>query len=417
MLGVALAAPSLFALQGQTAVLRTLMDSDDPASPPATLWAVDGRGASPLAEGLAALLQTPELRIYQVPFKTARLDGVGLDALRKHGLAASPQWFLVDARTDAVLAKGGVLPKALAFARILEAAGFRDRAKALQAYLKRDPDSLEAHDQLLRVLRARGGASALRVMGIQVESPRQWLERGEVEAAFEPPPPPDLTAAKALSPVQDLEAWSAFTGELDADFRSGRWREMDMPWLGEARRLDAASPTLQGLYLRWLPTVEDALREDPSSDPLWLLWGWMSEATGGRRLRPLLASLQPSPLTPRSQWPPETAARLLLATAKTPEDWAALKDHYEAVWEDVSRAIWTRHGEANLVLALDWSACFGPLIECNLRAGAPQRADALVRNAFTTTHWASLPTKASALAARCGDKVLAARWAALGAEK
>ncbi len=178
--------------------------------------------------------------------------------------------------------------------------------------------------------------------------------------------------------------------------------------------MDAASPTLQGLYLRWMPTVEDALRQDPSSDPLWRLWGWMSEATGGRRLRPLLASLQPSPLTPRSQWPPETAARLLLASAKTPEDWIALKDHYEAVWEDGSRLLWTKYAKEDLMLTMDWSGCLGPLIECSLRAGAPQRADTLVRSAFAATRWPSLPAKASALAARCGDKTLAARWAAMG---
>ena len=339
------------------------MDEGDPVAPPAILWVVDGKGASSLAEGFSALLQTPELRIYQVPLKTAKLDGAGLSALRTHGLAAAPQWFLLDSRTDAVLTKASVLPKAAAFAQALEAAGFRDRAKELQAYLKRDPDSLEAHDQLLRVLRARAEASALRVMGVQEDSPRLRLERGEIEPVIDLLTPADLSTAKLLNPVQDLEAWSAFTGELDADFSSGRWREMDMIWLGEARAIDAASPTLQGLYLRWMPTVEDALRQDPSSDPLWLLWGWMSEATGGRRLRPLLASLQPSPLTPRSQWPPMFAAQMLLASAKTPEDWTALKDHYEAVWEDGSRFLWTERAKEDLMLAMDWSECLGPLLE------------------------------------------------------
>jgi hypothetical protein len=395
--------------------LRALLDQDDPTSPPAVLWVVDGKGASPLADGFAALLQVPELRVYQVPLKAGRIDGSARELLAKHGLPATPQWFLLDPRTDAVLARGALLPKAPSFAQALEAAGFRDRAKELQAYLKRNPDVLEAHDQLLQVLRARGESMALGVMGIQAESPKERLERGDLSAK---PPPPDIGAAKPLSAIQDLEAWSAFTQELDADFSSGRWREMDMAWLGGARRLDAASPTLQGLYLRWMPTVEEALRQDPSSDALWSLWAWMSEATGGHRLGPLLASLQPSPLTPPSQWPPETAARMLMAAAKTPGDWTALKTHYEAVWEDGSHPLLEKSvGEATFPWESDWADCLGPLVECSLHAGAPQRADALVRTAFQATHWSALPDKAAAIAARCGDKGLAARWTALGSTR
>lgn len=370
-----------------------------------------------MADGFAALLQAPELKIYSVPLKASRLGGQGRELLLRHGLPPVPQWLLLDARSDTVLARGELLPKAPSFAQTLAAAGFRDRAKELQTYLKRNPDVLEAHDQLLQVLRARGEAAALRVMGIRAESPEERLERGDLAAAAAPPPAPDLGAAKPLSAIQDLEAWSAFTQELDSDFSSGRWRQMGMAWLGEARRLDAASPTLQGLYLRWMPTIEGALREDPSSEPLWALWAWMSEATGGRRLGPLLASLQPSPLTPRSQWPPEMAARMLMAAAKTPEDWASLLSHYEAVWEDGSRLLWTERAKENLVLAMDWADCLGPLVECSLRAGAAQRADALVRTAFLNTRWPALPGKAAAIAARCGDKMLAARWTALGSAR
>lgn len=397
-------------------MLRTLLDSGDPAAPPATLWVVEGKGGHALSDAFTALLQAPELRVYQVPMRTLALDGAGRDALVRRGLRAEPQWFLANAGTDAVVAKGLAAPKAPAFASILEQAGFRDRAKELRAFLKRDPDSLEGHDQLLRILRSRGEASAMGFLGVQVPSPRQLLEKDDLKAAIEAAPP-DLSAAKPLDAVQDLEAWSAFTQELDEDFRIGRWREMDMAWLGEARDLDAASPTLQGLYLRWMPSVEAALRQNPSSSPLWRLWAWMGRSTGGKRLGPLLASLRPSPLTPRSEWPPQAVARMLLASAKTPEDWTALRNHYEAVWEDGSRVLWTARAKIDLALTMDWSDCLGPLVECYLRTGASARADALVRSAFDATHWPSLGAKASALAARCGDRALAAKWAALGAAR
>ena len=316
------------ALSAQTAVLRTLMERGSEGAPPATLWVVDAKGGHALADGFSGLLGSPPLQVYQVPLRAMALDTpAGREALQSHGLSAAPQWYLADARSGALLARGSALPSASAFAQTLEQAGFHDRAKELEAYLKRNPASLEAHEQLLEVLRQRGEAAAQRFMGVQADSAEEQVERGDL-AGLQGAPDADLSQAKPLDPVQDLEAWSAFAQAFDTVFRSGQWREMEMPWTREGRPLDIASPTLQGLYLRWMPAVEEALRQDPSSGPLWSLWCRMSSANAGARLRPLLGSLRPSPLTPRSEWPPDAAARMLLASAKTPGDWAALKDHY-----------------------------------------------------------------------------------------
>ncbi|HTL98349.1 MAG TPA: hypothetical protein VL181_06045 [Holophagaceae bacterium] len=404
------------ALGAQTAVQRTLMDREGEGAPPATLWVVDAKGGRALAEGFSSLLGASALKVYQVPMKALALDGAkAREALASHGLPAAPQWYLADARTGALRARGTALPPPEAFARTLQEAGFRDRAQDLQAYLKRNPDSLEAREQLMAVLRQRGEAAAQRFMGIQVDARRERLEGGDLAGASAPEgsPKTDLSQAKPMGAVQDLEAWSAFAQELDTVFRSGQWREMDMAWTREGRPLDAASLTLQGLYLRWMPAVEEALRQDPSSESSWSLWCRMSEASGGRRLRPLLDSLRPSPLTPKSEWPPESVIPLLFASAKTPGDWQALKAHYQAVWEDGSHPLLQRSVEQTASSReSDWSGCLGPLIECCLRAGDATQADALFRGAMEASRWGSLAEKAAALAARCGQPALAARWKA-----
>ena len=402
----------LFPLRAQTAVLRTLLDRDRGDAPPARLVIVDAKGSRALSDGFSGLLGSEALRVYAVPVQSLAMGGSEAHAAQ----TKQPQWLLLDTQSEAVLAKGLTLPSAAAFAQVLESAGFHDRARELRAYLKRDPDSLEARDQLLSILRQRGEAAALRFLGIQVESPEERLERGDDTALFEDgSTKADLSKAKPLSPVQDLEAWSAFTGELDAAFRGGQWRGLDLAWLRDARPLDEASPTLQGLYLRWMPEVENALRENPSSESLWALWCWMSQATGGHRLGPLLASLQPSPLTPKGDWPPPRAARLWLETAKTPADWAALKAHYEAVWEEGFHPLIQRSVEkSSIPWERDWADALAPLIECCLRSGDAARAESLLRGAMSASTWSGLPARASALAARCGNPVLAKRWAAWG---
>ena len=400
-------------LGAQTAVLRILMDRDGGDVPPATLWVVDAKGGHALAEGFSGLLGSPALQAYQVPVRALALDGApGREALASHGLSAAPQWFLADARTGALRARGTGIPSKEAFAQMLQEAGFRDRVHDLQAYLKRNPDSIEAQAQLLDALRQRGEAAAQRFMGIRVDSAKERLERGDLSGAWDlqAASKAELGAARPLKPLQDLEAWSAFAQAFDTVFRNGQWREMDMRWTREGRALDSASSTLQGLYLRWMPAVEAALREDPSSESLWDLWCWMSEACGGRRLGPLLAALRPSPLTPASEWPPEGAARLLLASAKSPGDWAALKAHYQAVWEDGSHPLLETPGKTSFPLEADWVQCLGPLIECALRTGDAGGAEALLRDAMEASHWAPLASKAAALALRCGQPAVAARW-------
>lgn len=414
------------ALCGQTAVLRVLMARDAmDLSTPATLLVFEGKEDSRLSQGFRALLQADDLKALQVPLRVFPQGGYDDQRLSGHlGGDAKPHWLLV-AQGDQILARGGSLPAAGSFALELAGLGFHDRVKELRTYLKGHPDSLEAHERLLALLRQRGEATALRFMGIEVSAPGASLKGGDLaeylgtEGAL---PKVDLSAAKPLTPAQDLEAWGAFAQELDQALRSGIWRDLDLSFTRGGRRLDGASPTLLNLYQRALPEVEGALRQDPSSEPLWDLWIWMAQPGGN--LRSLLASLTPSPLAPKGQWPPERAMRLLFATAHAPQDWRSLRDHFQDRWDGAPHLLRDRPptGAAapdsglssnGALLEQEWTTTLGPLLESTLRCGDAARADALLREALEASRWPGLSPRASAVARRCGQLTLASRWAGL----
>jgi hypothetical protein len=415
-------------LPAQNAMPRGRMDPEGgSAPPPASLLLFESKGSRALSDGFAALLRSEALQAFEVPRRHLAL-GAGPDRalLARHHLAAKPQWVLVDRRRDAVIAGGEGVPDPDGFARSLLQAGFKDRVRELRAYLKVHPQSIEARELLLRLLRPRAERAAQRLMGVSIPSARERLRQADLARALPDASAPDadLAGAKPLDPAEDLEAWGAFAQELDTVFKNGQWRELNGDWVREARPLDAASPTLRLVYQRWQPAVEAALRAAPGSEPFWELWLWMSRARGGAPLRPLLASLQPSPLTPPGEWPPPRAVRALFASARSPEDWRALKEHYLGRWEREPHLLRdAAAGDAplrnatrdihNALLDGDWTSTLAPLLECCLRGGEAFHADALFMEALTASRWGELPSKAAALARRCGQPALAARWSAL----
>lgn len=427
ILGPALAAP--LALCGQTAILRAHMDrnAEESAEAPAVLAVLDAKGTSQEFDGFAALLRTEELSPYQIPVHAYSLgSGAAKDLVASYQLLPKAQWLLIDRRTGALVARGERIPEIQTLAADLQKAGFRDRVKDLRAYLKAFPDSLEAHEQLLNQLRLRGERLAQSYMGIQVETRRERLDRGDfagfmhAEAALETA---DLSKAKALDPVQDLKAWAAFAQELETVFRNGEWREMNFSWVRNGRPLDAASPTLRALYRRWQPSVEAALQRNPASESFWDVWIWMSRAQGGRPLAPLLAALRPTPFTP-DPWPPARAVQALFSLAATQNDWRTLEGLYQSQWDNDSHLL--RDAAPNpldsrarkisgndvqtALLDQDWTACLAPLLECCLRSGDASQADALFTQALGASRWAALPAKGAELARRCGQPALAERW-------
>lgn len=419
------------ALCAQTAVLRVLMARDAlDTSTPATLMVFEAKGDPGLSKGLNALLQQEDLKAFQVPLQTYQ---IGSDAEQKLGLRlhldAKPQWLLV-AQGDQILARGTSVPTSVALTRELANAGFRDRVKELRAYLKAQPESREARERLIALLRQRGEMAAQRAMGIEVEAPQVRLDAGDLTGYLRSADglaQADLSAAARLTPTQDLEIWSPFAQELDQAFRTGTWRELDLAFAREGRPLDVASPTLQSLYRRSLPEVESALRREPGSEPLWDLWVWMAQASGSGNLRSLLTSLTPSPFTSKGQWPPERAVRMLMVTARTPQEWRVLLEHFQDRWDGAPHMLRDRppqgaaapgHGLSSndALLEREWASTLEPLLESALRCGEVPLADGILREVVAASHWNALPAKAAVVANRCRLSTLAARWSALRQE-
>lgn len=422
-------------LPGQTAQLRVQLDRNaaDALEAPATLYVLEAKGAHTLANGFTALLQSEALRCFEVPVRSHTLgSGTEKELVSKYRLLPKPQWVLINPRRSALVAQGEAVPDVTTFAGQLHQAGFRDRVKDLRTFLKEFPRSLEARDQLLNQLRLRGERTAQRFMGIQVAAPREWLDRGDLAGFMhgeDAPEKVDLSGAKALNAVQDFEAWGDFAHELDQVFGSGEWREMDFAWVSTGRPLDAASPTLRSVYKRWQPAVEEALRREPESATRWGLWIWMSQAQGGKPLGPLLASIEPSPLTPKEQWPPDAVVRALFSRAHSTEEWRTLKGLYQARWDylphtlresaagNAAQSDPTRPGalatDQAILLDHDWTLYLEPLLECCMRGGDPHLADTLLTEAMNACRWSALPEKGAAVARRCGQSDLAVRWSAL----
>ncbi|HJW34786.1 MAG TPA: hypothetical protein VJ505_15670 [Holophagaceae bacterium] len=398
------------ALRAQDAMLQAHLAREAPAAP-ARLVLLEPPGNRLLQEGFRALLQSPALRSFGVPVEAFDLGtALGREQAATLRRGTQPQWLLVGPG-GAVQAQGSGVPEAEAFAKALVAVGFQDRARALATYLKQVPDSLSAREQLIAELRRRGEHTAQRLLGLAIPTPQEHLARGDAEAwrrALGDPATGDLRGARTLSATEDLEAWGPFAQALDEAFQQGFWLEMDFSWTREGRPLDGASPTLRGLYLRWLPAVEAALPRQPESEPLWALWRWMQATTGGSRVRLLMARLVPSPLASPDQWPPEPAAQALRATARSVDDWRALQDLYRARWQ----ALPVPEATPGQPLTLEplWEQTLGPLLESALRAGDTGAADAVFQDALLLTRWSSLPARAAALAQRCGQLSLATRW-------
>ena len=416
-------------LWAQTAALRVLLDREALEGPaPVSLLVLDPPGQPSLSNGLRTLLQRPELAVLQVPVQSLTLGSAAArDLLARLDVAARPQWLLVS-QGQVVLGRGATLPTPEALGQELARAGFRDRALELRRYLKIHPASREAQERLIAILRQRAETAAMRLLGLEPASPRDQLQSGDLpgflQAQDAPPPKVDIPSEHAFTPTQDLEVWSAFTQELDLAFRSGAWRDLDLAFTRDGRPLDGTSPTLQALYRRALPEVEAALRRAPSSEALWDLWIWMDQALGGQDVAALIASLTPPPLAARGDWPPARAMRMLMATARTPQTWRALLAYYEDQWEGSAQMLRRKAPEASpasrpgqataaALLEQDWNRVLAPLLECCLRCGEANRAEAHLREALDACRWPSLPARAAAVATRCAQPAVARKWAAL----
>ncbi len=301
-------------------------------------------------------------------------------------------WALVDA-SGRILVERAEAPTAAALATAAEQAGIRSRAQELEAFLRQNPDHLDAQLALL-------------LERISVANRRTAKALGPAPKPVEGAPAED-EPKRMLDPESDAKIWSVVAQQLDRLFQ-GPWLEAGTR-LGGAIRISVAeqSPTMVAILTRHRGEIEAALRRRPSSVEVWFAWLNASQACGGWPLQSLLQTLQPLPGTTPAEWPPLMVLTDFVKDAKARRDWASIREVMEARWEEMknNRSPWSGQGL--------WNVIISPLVEALVFLGDTAAADQLLSEVAARDTWSGLPGQARDLATRLNRPDLAARWGAL----
>jgi hypothetical protein len=301
-------------------------------------------------------------------------------------------WALVDAK-GRILVEGSSPPTTSGFTAAAEQAGVRSRAQELEAFLRQNPDHLEAQMALLLERVTVANRRTRKIFGNPPSSP-----------STSQPDSPEPT--RMLDPESDLKIWSAVVQQLDRLFQ-GAWREAGYQ-AGLAISISAAerSPSMIAVLTRHRGDIEEALRQRPNAVDPWLVWLGASKKCGWP-LSPLLQSLQPLPGTMPGEWPPMMALTTFIKDAKARRDWIAIREVLEARWEHLKTSTDSLNGEGW------WDLLLSPLLESLISLWEVGAADLLMNEAVATEGSSELPGKARDLATRLKRPDLATRWGAL----
>lgn len=311
----------------------------------------------------------------------------------RYNWAKGAHWALVDSK-GTLLVEGASQPTAKGLVSAAEQAGVRSRAQELEAFLRQNPDHLEAQGALLKEWVAVANRRTLKALGPVQEKPAA----GPREA----PEPP-----RQLEPESDLRIWAPVVQRLDQLFR-GPWRETGIdPAAAVAMASAEHSPSLVALLTRYRADMEEALRRRPNASELWFLWLSASRQCGGWPLAPLLQSMQPLPGTTPGEWPPILVLSEFVKDARAKKNWPAIREVLEARWD------FMKSGEGGWIGPGLWNMVISPLLEALVSLGDVGAADQVLGEFAAREAWEGLPGQARNLATRLNRPDLAARWGAV----
>ncbi len=306
-----------------------------------------------------------------------------------------------------VLGSGKTLPTARQLLDLAEGNGIRGELRDLESFVASHPDHLQAQRQLLvRHL----NLAARRTFRLVKTLPRKDAEGSLLPSVVEKP----------LTEAEDERVWGRAAALLTRHVQSGDFRLGRGTLPVALQEVGQASPRLRGAALRCLPTVEEALRQDPGDFATWSLWQSLAEAAGGRPLRPLLDALV---LPPGDQLGiPETVFTAFIRGARAREDWTGILDVLGPRWDqkkdqELEILFIGDDGARQDGLKSTWDSLLKPIVEAQLRLGRTLDADQVIRDAMVWMPSKGLPGWAAALAQACGQPSLATQWAALTVPK
>ncbi len=302
-----------------------------------------------------------------------------------------------------VLGSGKTLPTARQLLDLAEGNGIRGELKDLESFVAKHPGHLQAYRQLL-----------LSHFGLATRRTFQLVKPSMKKDAEGNPLP--LEIPQPLTEAEDERVWGRAVALLVPYLQSSDWRLASGGLAVAFQEAGQASPLLRAAALKCLPTVEEALRQDPSHYVSWGVWEVIAEAAGGRPLRPLLDSLV---LLPGDRGGiPQSVFTTYARNARAREDWTGILDVLGPRWDlkkdqDLEIIILGEDGGRQDSLKSTWDALLKPIVEADLRLGRTLEADQVVREAMAWMPSKGLPGWASSLAQACGQPSLAAQWATL----
>ena len=194
--------------------------------------------------------------------KNSDIDAFERWIRQKYELSLSAAWIALDMENKLIVS-GAIAPSHGEFDAMLEQKGIRTPLKIVRAFLRENPDHLDAKGDLLREVRRRALARL----------------------------PADLS--EDLDAKADLKIWGVLASETDNVFK-GDWMGIDIDFFRpDQDQPEKYSKLTRAVFRKRINSVESAIREQPCDSGLWNIWAWMARSIPDYKWKTFINTIEP----------------------------------------------------------------------------------------------------------------------------
>jgi hypothetical protein len=290
-----------------------------------------------------------------------------------------------------LLAHGPGLPGQAALIQELEWSGLQPPANALRRFVSANPSHLTAKEMFVGELKRVAELKTREKLGSEAGT----------------------NAERVLPDEDDQAIWGEYARLYRQTFQyfieQGRpqWTwEADGPWNSS---LFMHSQTMKLLARSFLPTLEAALKRQPTDDFLWGAWAALSDLNENISIKGFTETLVLSPFD-SSEVPPYNARSSLLKRYRSKSNWPGVMELQEGYWKttryflEQNPTLWRQYY---------WKSEILHLLEAYLRLDKTVDANELVTIWSQSGDWQQIKQSAVELAEKCGKDNLAGQWGKL----
>jgi ribulose bisphosphate carboxylase small subunit len=292
---------------------------------------------------------------------------------------------------DKMLAHGSGLPGQAALIQELEWSGMQPPANALRRFILANPSHLAAKEELVEELKRIAELKTREKLGTEA----------------------GVNAERMLSDEDDQDIWGEYARLYRQTFQyfieQGRpqWMWANSPW-GSGTFMH--SQTMKLLARSFLPTLEAALKRQPTDGFLWGAWAALSGLNEYRSIKGFTETLALSPLELTLDIPPVQVRQLLSQQYMSNSNWQGVMELQEGRWESLLDLI---QRSPSVLEQLNWTRESQLLLEAYLRLSKDYEANELIRIWSQSPIWEEVKKNAVDLAKKCGRDNLAEQWGKL----